>query len=905
MKHQWARVKALWLGCALLGLGMQTRAAFRDGLSADSRICYWGDSWTHNTNPDFGGEAWSAKDSLCYTQHSHWSWRLSGLLGCRDYAVIARGGASLTGGGTQIGDMWSPPLFGLTGRGVKEHHADLVFILAGINDRSVRWDADTTIFCLNWMIDSCLAMGSKVVVQTLHGCDSYAGGVPEGGGHTVGSGIANWSVQRDSVNAWLRGEIASRHTGLLQHDPDRFRVFDAAALLDTTLGHFHGTSIDSVGMKPRYDSGDHLHCSMEGHRDRALGLWHAVFGDLRFPNAPRALEVDWEDPAADNWLNAGLEPGRPFKTLQGALDRALPGDTIHLRSQDEFSSWLAWTGRRHGSWLKLSRPAGGLDDLLGREPITIVGHDGARLVPPAGESNTWLDYQYSSNVAPGDTLRMRFMDLDFTVPGRTWYGLFNQATPTEFEFVNCQFPDGAASRFFRRNDTTAGFKLGIAACTLTGPIYSDAALPNSGRVDIRLRACSLPGASGVYQFDLQREATFELDSCQLGALQVARLHPVPTARENLRLERSQGSLGPYTLSLGNGSTGRLTAQVRDCTFDFSGPSTQTARIYLAGDTLELTGNRFLAAGSHPQLFRISGGGRIYIWNNQFLMSGTMGWPGLMTLATNVRNLSFCNNVVDARPSNPTALLYVLESGLTLPQAGEWQCNAWWLSQGRFGRWNEVYRTFAEHRSAGDPRARFRPGDAAPDDSSRWGGWNAGYLRDPARHWNSVGLVQETRRPGVPGDFPSLGQAHAALGALDWNWQAGDTLDVLVTSQELVDSVLAYRVAPNLFAWSPSYQPGGFRPNPRRVSVLTAEVTMHWGNPAVAVEWPEVREDVLGVPLPQQAQYKVFKAQSLTGPDAQFLLWAIQTENSLVLPATGNDFFRVSTFFPDEIQVDRH
>jgi len=309
MKHLISLLALLLIGGAAMVYG-----AFTDDLTVDSKIAFVGDSWTSNAEKPSGVGGvnytyWS--DSAYFSQSAEWAYRLCQNVGWRNYRVFATGGAQVRHDGTGIA-QYMPDVIA--------YDPDLVVILAGINDCADASDyatatsiGVTVVDSLQAMMDDAHAIDAKVAMLKLHPCCSF---------DAVG-GSNDWTAAMEStrvyINSWIVDSLTAGDSLLIHTD----------TWLDSIAGQFDGTSIDSTVIKAAYNY-DEIHLNQLGNFYRGDSLWVNSFSSLTFTDAAQTFHVDWDD--GHDWSNDGLSSAAPFKTLQQALFRVRPGDTVECTS---------------------------------------------------------------------------------------------------------------------------------------------------------------------------------------------------------------------------------------------------------------------------------------------------------------------------------------------------------------------------------------------------------------------------------------------------------------------------------------------------------------------------------------------------------------------------------------------
>ena len=241
---------------ALLLLAGQAWGAFTDGLTANSRIAFVGDSWTSITEfpKTVGGTNYATWDtSGYYCQSADWAWRLCADVGRRHYRVFATGGAQVRYNPSGIWSYYDD---------VAAYDPDLVFLLGGINDAAdagsftqAHQIAGQVTDTLQALIDRFQDDGAKVCILELHPCGNY-------NHYKADQGIwLTWNCYKEStrveINSWINQLTPSDN--LLIHR-DRW--------INDTLGTFSGCTLDSVVIKSQYDN-DQIHQNQTGNFARA------------------------------------------------------------------------------------------------------------------------------------------------------------------------------------------------------------------------------------------------------------------------------------------------------------------------------------------------------------------------------------------------------------------------------------------------------------------------------------------------------------------------------------------------------------------------------------------------------------------------------------------------------------
>ncbi|MBM4354906.1 MAG: hypothetical protein FJ109_14150 [Deltaproteobacteria bacterium] len=487
------------------------------------RVWGVGDSWT--SCGQYQGESgywtsfkyaglWADKAA---SHETAWMNRLSWRLGVSDYGAEAIGGASVCYN-RDVGPTftWKEDscIVGWMDDAA-EFEPDLAFYYGGINDMKAGMDVQSYVLpsakwnCKNGLVRyiNLLPKGTRLVVMTLQPVGRRALGYKANGSIT-----ATWreafdycydaTVMVDNFNTWLKDSLRAElkaldatidTTKVFIHNQDPYLQADWTPWLTTrnpssylfNLGGVTGTPNTADSLKwaniriPRIElESDSTHLTNQGHRQMGDSMAVHVFGlDLNSSDGVAEGKVAWSQPAAKtlyvnyqtghNFKNRGKETSinTPLCTVQAAICRAWPGDTLHVVGSGNNSVYTTddvtglpvssngyeWVVRKPGLYLKFAdggyvqgiysataRVFGGASSEVGSGLIhntEISGGDGFELARPPAWSST-------------DRTRNALIDLGWmTIDGLRVLGGYE--TPlrlnnvTEFRLKDCEFIGGS------------------------------------------------------------------------------------------------------------------------------------------------------------------------------------------------------------------------------------------------------------------------------------------------------------------------------------------------------------------------------------------------------------------------------------------------------------------------------
>lgn len=302
----------------------------------------------------------TASDFVKLRTYSHaatWGNRLATLLGCNTYATLAMGGATLTSSKTD----------GVSNENGLSHYilhnphvklADLITIHIGINDIGYNITADSVIAEHKRAIAGVRALNPSAKILVL--------GVQPFGSATVGSDPTKLA-RGDSLDDWIAGRSPYTSDGSgAGYSLEGYFASDVSSGKLAGFSYAHWLRDDGGGSVGPEDASndtlavgfgdpDGLHKNWRGDQLLAQLIGRHVFG-LTVPDGADTTDVgDWPTPQGNrqpktiyvdiatgdnfmNWANP-TSPNRPMATLQGALFRAQPGDSIVLAPGEYCEYW--------------------------------------------------------------------------------------------------------------------------------------------------------------------------------------------------------------------------------------------------------------------------------------------------------------------------------------------------------------------------------------------------------------------------------------------------------------------------------------------------------------------------------------------------------------------------------------